>query len=89
MILTYPAHRIEHDQSGRAAANRPPDVNLFADFNGADADSATRTDFYHHDHHWTNRLILGDSLLVMTSLAEKERLKVRPRPGARAAPPRS
>ncbi len=28
-----------------------------------------------HDQHWSNRLILGDSLLVRTSLAEKERLK--------------
>jgi adenine-specific DNA-methyltransferase len=32
-------------------------------------------DFYHHDQHWSNRMILGDSLLVMTSLAEKEGLK--------------
>jgi len=32
-------------------------------------------DFYAHSQHWTNRLILGDSLLVMTSLAEKEGLK--------------
>ncbi len=32
-------------------------------------------DFYHHEQNWTNRLILGDSLLVMTSLAEKEGLK--------------
>ena len=31
--------------------------------------------FYQHDQHWTNRLILGDSLLVMASLAEKERLR--------------
>jgi adenine-specific DNA-methyltransferase len=59
----------------RAAANRPPDANLFADFNGLDGDPAKRTDFYHHEHQWTKRLILGDSLLVMTSLAEKERLK--------------
>src|SRR5258707_1098138 len=32
-------------------------------------------DFYKHDGHWSNRMILGDSLLVMTSLAEKEGLK--------------
>src|SRR5207253_3013260 len=30
---------------------------------------------YHHDQNWSNRMILGDSLLVMTSLAEKEGLK--------------
>src|SRR5207253_3210851 len=34
-----------------------------------------RLEFYQHDQHWTNRLILGDSLLVMASLAEKERLR--------------
>ncbi len=32
-------------------------------------------EFYQHDQNWTNRMILGDSLLVMTSLAEKEGLK--------------
>ncbi len=29
-------------------------------------------EFYKHAHNWTNRLIAGDSLLVMTSLLEKE-----------------
>jgi adenine-specific DNA-methyltransferase len=29
-------------------------------------------DFYKHDHEWSNRLIAGDSLLVMNSLLEKE-----------------
>lgn len=28
--------------------------------------------FYKHKHNWTNRLIAGDSLLVMNSLIEKE-----------------
>ncbi len=49
--------------------------NLFADFNGGPADFAQKIDFYHHDQNWSNRMILGDSLLVMTSLAEKEGLK--------------
>ncbi|MBI5855194.1 MAG: site-specific DNA-methyltransferase, partial [Nitrospirae bacterium] len=31
-------------------------------------------DFYKHDHNWSNRLIAGDSLLVMNSLIEKEGL---------------
>jgi len=31
-------------------------------------------DFYKHDHEWSNRLIAGDSLLVMNSLIEKEGL---------------
>jgi adenine-specific DNA-methyltransferase len=49
--------------------------NLFADFNGGPQDFEQKVDFYHHEQNWTNRLILGDSLLVMTSLAEKEGLK--------------
>ena len=31
-------------------------------------------EFYKHRHNWTNRLIAGDSLLVMNSLLEKEGL---------------
>lgn len=31
-------------------------------------------DFYKHRHNWSNRLIAGDSLLVMNSLLEKEGL---------------
>src|SRR5271165_121383 len=49
--------------------------NLFADFNGGPQDFAQKVDFYHHEQNWSNRLILGDSLLVLTSLAEKEGLK--------------
>ncbi len=48
--------------------------DLFADFNGLPKD-ATGTDFYQHDAHWTNRMILGDSLQVMASLAEREGLR--------------
>lgn len=47
--------------------------SLFADFNGLPFED--RVDFYHHEQNWTNRMILGDSLMVMTSLAEKEGLK--------------
>ncbi|MEX2120648.1 MAG: site-specific DNA-methyltransferase [Pirellulales bacterium] len=50
-------------------------LNLFADFNGGPTDFAQKIDFYHHEQNWSNRMILGDSLLVMTSLAEKEGLK--------------
>src|SRR5438552_11755864 len=56
----------------RQRGQRQPD--LFADFNGLD-DFSKKLEFYQHDQHWTNRLILGDSLLVMASLAEKERLR--------------
>ncbi len=51
-------------------------LDLFADFNGFDDDDfGKKLEFYEHQQHWTNRLILGDSLMVMTSLAEKEALK--------------
>ena len=49
-------------------------ADLFADFNGL-PDGAERTDFYQHDAHWSNRMILGDSLQVMASLAEREGLR--------------
>ena len=48
--------------------------DLFADFNGLPDDSA-KTEFYQHDAHWANRMILGDSLQVMASLAEREGLR--------------
>jgi adenine-specific DNA-methyltransferase len=48
--------------------------DLFSDFNGLSEPGAEFT-FYQHDKNWSNRMILGDSLLVMTSLAEKEALK--------------
>ena len=49
-------------------------ADLFADFNGLPDDSA-KTEFYQHDAHWANRMILGDSLQVMASLAEREGLR--------------
>lgn len=49
--------------------------NLFADFNGGPKEFDQKVDFYHYQQNWSNRMILGDSLLVMTSLAEKEGLK--------------
>ncbi len=48
--------------------------DLFADFNGLPDDNA-KTEFYQHDANWSNRMILGDSLQVMASLAEREGLR--------------
>ena len=47
---------------------------LFADFNGLPSEDA-KTEFYQHDANWSNRMILGDSLQVMASLAEREGLR--------------
>ena len=52
----------------------PSTLDLFADFNGL-PDGAARTEFYRHDANWSNRIILGDSLQVMASLAEREGLR--------------
>ena len=57
----------EHD-----AGQSTPD--LFADFNGIPT-GVDKTEFYQHDQNWTNRMILGDSLQVMASLAEREGLR--------------
>ncbi|GLH34636.1 restriction endonuclease subunit M [Pseudomonas sp. BR1R-5] len=57
----------EHD-AGQATAD------LFSDFNGIPK-GADKTEFYQHDQNWTNRMILGDSLQVMASLAEREGLR--------------
>jgi adenine-specific DNA-methyltransferase len=48
--------------------------DLFNDFNGV-PHGADKTEFYQHDQNWTNRMILGDSLQVMASLAEREGLR--------------
>src|ERR1700723_1064782 len=49
-------------------------IDLFANFNGLPSDLA-KTEFYQHDAHWANRMILGDALQVMASLAEREGLR--------------
>ena len=50
------------------------EIDLFADFNGL-PEEAISTEFYQHEANWTNRMILGDSLQVMASLAEREGLR--------------
>ena len=59
-------------ESRQDARGAQPD--LFADFNGL-PEGADKTDFYQHDQNWSNRMILGDSLQVMASLAEREGLR--------------
>lgn len=52
----------------------PEQFDLFADFNGI-PEGVDKTEFYQHDQNWSNRMILGDSLQVMASLAEREGLR--------------
>jgi adenine-specific DNA-methyltransferase len=61
------------DLRATSASGREAQLDLFSDFNGLPFED--RVEFYQHPMHWTNRMILGDSLTVMTSLAEKEGLK--------------
>ena len=62
-------------KEARSRADAVSDApDLFADFNGLD-DPEARLEFYQHDQHWSNRMILGDSLQVMASLAEREGLR--------------
>lgn len=61
-------------RSSSNAQAADPQAELFADFNGYPED-VDKTDFYQHDGKWQNRMILGDSLQVMASLAEREGLR--------------
>ncbi len=69
----HPRVLIENLRKTAAAGELEPELTLFGDFNGIEFEDAV--DFYRHQQNWTNRLILGDSLLVMASLAEKENLR--------------
>ena len=60
--------------SGSGAGGECQQIDLFADFNGIQP-GTDKTEFYQHDQNWTNRMILGDSLQVMASLAEREGLR--------------
>jgi len=64
----------ERRQEAAAETQAGNMADLFADFNGLPSDNA-KTEFYQHDAHWANRMILGDSLQVMASLAEREGLR--------------
>ena len=61
-------------QSAADAKAADEQIDLFADFNGI-PEGVDKTEFYQHDGKWQNRMILGDSLHVMASLAEREGLR--------------
>ena len=56
-------------RSGLAAKQ----ASLF-EFSGENLPVREAIEFYRHRHGWSNRLVAGDSLLVMNSLLEKEGL---------------
>jgi len=59
---------------GKEGAGEAEQIDLFSAFNGLQSEEA-KTEFYQHDQNWSNRMILGDSLQVMASLAEREGLR--------------
>src|SRR6266542_4456216 len=67
---------LQRESTQRAITEGAETPDLFADFNGLPKD-ARATEFYQHDANWTNRIILGDALQVMASLAEREGLRAK------------
>jgi adenine-specific DNA-methyltransferase len=66
---------LKRESANRAKATKDaPQFDMFSDFNGL-PDAEAATEFYQHDQHWSNRMISGDSLSVMASLAEREGLR--------------
>ncbi len=60
-------------RAAKEARSDAPDL-FSLDFNGL-SDKEAVTEFYAHEQHWANRMILGDGLQVMASLAEREGLR--------------
>jgi len=69
----HPQALIEDLRVHAAGGKEGAQAALFADFNEIKFEELI--EFYQHGQNWSNRMILGDSLLVMASLAEKEGLK--------------
>ncbi|MFA7246032.1 MAG: DNA methyltransferase, partial [Dehalococcoidia bacterium] len=69
----HPKYIIEDLREQSKKGQTEPQLQLFSDFNGLKFEELV--EFYQHEQRWSNRMILGDSLLTMTSLAEKEGLK--------------
>ena len=64
---------IENLRATAKAGEAEPELTLFDTFDGLD--DLDLVDFYKHEANWSNRMILGDSLQVMASLAEREDLR--------------
>ena len=61
------------EERAKDDTDAPDMFDMFEDFNGIEEEA--KTEFYQHDQNWQNRMILGDSLQVMASLAEREGLR--------------
>jgi adenine-specific DNA-methyltransferase len=64
---------IENLRGTADQSDHEPELTLFDTFDGLP--ELDLVDFYQHEAKWSNRMILGDSLNVMASLAEREGLR--------------
>ena len=73
-LHVHETHRSAHDHRSRPQAQRQRPARAAVAFRAPEENLPLRDaiDFYRHAHGWSNRLIAGDSLLVMNSLLEKE-----------------
>ena len=70
-VALHMHERVSTEALLRAIRRKDVQRTLFGD---PELDYAKAVQFYRHDVDWTNRLILGDSLQVMASLARREDL---------------
>ena len=68
-----PRALIENLRQTAKAGEREPELTLFDSFD--ELDGLDQVEYYQHEESWKNRMILGDSLQVMGSLAEREALR--------------
>lgn len=64
---------VENLRKTAAVGESEPELSLFETFDGLD--ELDMIEYYQHQANWSNRMILGDSLQVMTSLADREALR--------------
>ncbi|PJE37488.1 site-specific DNA-methyltransferase [Pseudooceanicola lipolyticus] len=71
----HPKAIIEDLRAGGQRNGEGGGADLFDHFGITDDDREAEIEFYRHHRKWSNRMILGDGLQVMASLAEREGLK--------------
>jgi adenine-specific DNA-methyltransferase len=70
-----PCVLVENLRTTAKVGEAEPELTLFDTFDGLD--ELDIVEFYRHQANWSNRMILGDSLQVMASLADREALRGR------------
>ncbi|MGO4679446.1 site-specific DNA-methyltransferase [Microbacterium sp. 2MCAF23] len=65
---------VENLRDTAATGEPEPEMLFYDDFDGG-LDELQQISYYQYDAAWSNRMILGDSLQAMGSLAERERLR--------------